>query len=507
MITILRDGDRQTEFGKKKHPECDVDKAMICRLMLSLRFKNGANMNRYQLLADTLRQKINDHTWRAGEKFPSLRVASKSYSVSPATVLQAYQLLEAEGLISARPQSGYFVTSRVEHLEPQPNSTLVPDPYQDQLYQFLKSNNQASVALGSPFPAPKLFPHSLLNRHLASAGRKLNDNHLLDNLPPGCESLRRLIAQRYLNQGIAVSHQDIVLTSGAMEALNLSLQAVCQPGDTVVIETPAFYGVLQAVERLKLNAIQVPVDPVYGLNTALLEQAFSEHDVKACWLMVNYHNPTGATLSDGAKQRVVELANQYDVTIIEDDVYGELHYSSSRPYPLKYWDQQERVLLCGSLSKSLCPGYRIGWVVNRTHNERLQKQQLISTLSGSAPIQQGIAHYLQYDSYDSHLRKLRKQLEKRQQECVSLIRQHCPIETKIHQPQGGYFVWLEFAPHVDSYRIYCELKQSGISIAYGNLFCVGSQFQNCMRINTSLHTSDDLVAAIERIGQLALLQS
>ncbi|MEF1214594.1 PLP-dependent aminotransferase family protein, partial [Vibrio alginolyticus] len=207
---------------------------------------------------------------------------------------------------------------------------------------------------------------------------------------------------------------DIVVTSGALEALNLSLQAVTQPGDTVVVESPTFYGALQAIERLGLKAIEITVDPLTGHSVDHIEATFADNDVRACWLMTNFHNPTGTLLSDGQKQRIVEMADKYDVYLIEDDVYSELYFSEKKPSSLKAFDTQERVLHCGSFSKSLCPGYRLGWVVNKRFNAQLQKLQLISTLSGSAPIQQGIAHYLQNDSYDSHLRKLRKNLEQRQ---------------------------------------------------------------------------------------------
>ncbi|KLN64778.1 MULTISPECIES: aminotransferase-like domain-containing protein [Vibrio] len=459
-------------------------------------------MNRYQQLAEKLKQQIKDNTWRAGEKIPSLRAASQSFSVSSATVLQAYQLLESQGWIKAKPQSGYFVTSTIENSAMGSVRPAVRSEYNDELYEFLKSNNQASVAFGSAFPDPSLFPLQALNRHLASAGRKTPVESVIRNLPPGNETLRRMIAQRYIMQGVAVSHEDIVLTSGAMEALNLSLQVVCEPGDTVVIETPTFYGALQAVERLKLNVVQVPVNPATGVDLSRLEQAFSQHDVKACWLMASFQNPTGASLNDACKRSVVELANQYDVYVIEDDVYAELHLEDRKPYPLKYWDERDRVLLCSSLSKSLCPGYRIGWVVNRTLSDKLQKQQLTSTLATSSPIQQGVAHYLQYESYDNHLRKLRKHLSRRQIDYLDAIEQCFPKTITVRRPRGGYFLWLELDKVIDTYFIYQKLKKSDISIAYGNLFAADNQFQNYLRINISFELTDTVRDALKEIAQL-----
>ncbi|NVD06850.1 PLP-dependent aminotransferase family protein [Vibrio sp. JPW-9-11-11] len=460
-------------------------------------------MNRYQQLADQIKHQIEQSTWRAGEKVLSIRAASKSYLVSPSTVLQAYQLLESEGWLIAKPQSGYFVTPDRVRRQSGAHRTTPTLAYNDRLYQFLKRSTSAEIAFGSAFPAPDLFPLAVLNRHLASAGRQLPAQHVLHNLPPGNESLRRSIAQRYIMSGLNVSHDDIVLTSGAMEALNLSLATLCKPGDKVVLESPTFYGALQAVERFGLEAITVPVDPQTGLCVSALEQALKHHNIKACWLMSRYHNPTGASLSQQDKQTVVNLAHRYDVAIIEDDVYAELGVSDPVLSPFKYYDQEDKVLLCGSLSKSLCPGYRIGWVVNRRLSAQLQKQQMLSTLSASAPIQQGVAHYLQHESFDNHLRKLRKTLALRRCAMLELLDEHLPEHSQVHVSEGGYFVWVEFAKHVDCHSIYLSLLEEGISVADGGLFGPSSQFNHCLRINVSFAIDSAIEQAVAKIGQLA----
>ncbi len=294
-------------------------------------------MNRYRQLAELFKTQIQQNTWRAGEKLPSVRVTSRNHSVSAGTVLQAYQLLEAQGWVAAKPQSGYFVTAELDRLEPSPPATSVyRSNINDELYDYLK--NQASpdaMKFGSAFPDPALFPLDALNRNLASSGRKMGPETLLDNLPPGSESLRRLIAQRYIQQGMVLTHDDIVITSGALEALNLSLQAVTQPGDTIVVESPTFYGALQAIERLGLKAIEISVDPRTGHSLQQIEAAFTGHDVRACWLMTNFHNPTGTSLNDEQKQRIVELADKHDVYLIEDDVYSELYFLTRNQVRLK----------------------------------------------------------------------------------------------------------------------------------------------------------------------------
>ncbi|MCY9875869.1 PLP-dependent aminotransferase family protein [Vibrio natriegens] len=461
-------------------------------------------MNRYRQLAELFKTQIQQNTWRAGEKLPSVRVTSRNHSVSAGTVLQAYQLLEAQGWVSAKPQSGYYVTAELERFEA--SNEVVPayrSSFNDELYDYLKHQGLPdAVRLGSAFPDASLFPFEALNRNLASSGRKMGPESLLDNMPPGSESLRRLIAQRYIQQGISITHEDIVITSGALEALNLSLQAVTQPGDTVVVESPAFYGALQAIERLGLKAIEVSVDSQNGHDLEQLEAIFAKHAVRACWLMVNFHNPTGALLSDEQKERIVRMAEQNDVYLIEDDVYSELYFTANKPTSLKTFDTQGRVLHCSSLSKSLCPGYRLGWVVNHRFNEPIQKLQLISTLSGSAPIQQGIAHYLQNDSYDNHLRKLRKIMQQRQSLFIELIQRYLPQNLTYNVPEGGYFVWVKLPNETDSKSIYQALLQQQITVAYGKLFSSDTKFKNYLRLNTSMPVDGSLENAIKKIGEL-----
>lgn len=463
-------------------------------------------MNRYQQLAELFKQQIKSKTWRAGDRMPSVRAASQSHSVSTGTVVQAYQLLESQGWIIAKPQSGFFVTSRLDRiLEPVSDQVLSAPTFNDTLFDFLKSHSQENtLKLGSAFPDPSLFPMIELNRSVASAGRKSHHNGMINTMPPGSENLRRMIAQRYIQQGMNLSHDDIVITSGALEALNLSMQAVTTPGDSVVLELPTFYAALQAVERLGLKVIPISVDAEKGVNLVELEKIFCDHSVKACWLMSNFQNPTGLCLSDRKKQKIVELAKLHQVYLIEDDVYGELYFSAQKPTCLKSFDnfQQERVLHCGSLSKSLCPGYRIGWVISRRFHQPIQKLQMMSTLSGSAPIQQGITHYLQSGSFDNHLRKLRKVLSSRMALMVKLLHQYLPDSVVFTVPKGGYFLWLKLPIGVSSTVLSQALSQCDVTIASGGLFANGGECDRYLRINASLSELPETERAIIKMSEL-----
>ncbi|WP_394142968.1 PLP-dependent aminotransferase family protein [Vibrio chagasii] len=461
-------------------------------------------MARYEELAKDIRTQIANNTWRSGEKIPSVRMSCRNYNVSNSTVLQAYQLLESEGWIIAKPQSGYFVAPKVDGVDYQPPVAREKKAINDRLFDFLKSSSaEGIVPFGSAFPDPDLFPLPTLTRNLASAGRKMTGASVINNLPPGSESLRRQIAQRYLQQGISVNHQDIVITSGAMEALNLSLQTVTQSGDHVVIESPAFYGALQAVERLGLKPIEVDVCPVNGLDIEQFESVLKNNNVKACWLMTTFQNPTGTSLSDEAKRRVVEIAELHNTYIIEDDVYGDLYHEGHKPKPLKAFDKTDSVLLCGSYSKSLCPGYRVGWVVNARFNDAIQKLQLLSTLSSSAPVQLGVAHFLTHESYDNHLRKLRKSLLERKARFIEIIKQYFPHSIKIEEPAGGYFIWIRFNSGFDSQQLHQLAIAQGISVASGDLFSEQGRADNAIRLNFSYELTQEREHALVLLGKLA----
>ncbi|KZX69821.1 GntR family transcriptional regulator [Vibrio sp. HI00D65] len=461
-------------------------------------------MARYEELAMDIRTQIANNTWRSGEKIPSVRMSCRNYNVSNSTVLQAYQLLESEGWIIAKPQSGYFVAPKVDGVDYQPPVAREKKAINDRLFDFLKSSSaKGIVPFGSAFPDPDLFPLPTLTRNLASAGRKMTGASVINNLPPGSESLRRQIAQRYLQQGISVNHQDVVITSGAMEALNLSLQTVTQSGDHVVIESPAFYGALQAVERLGLKPIEVDVCPVKGLDIEQFEIVLKNNNVKACWLMTTFQNPTGTSLSDEAKRRVVEIAEQNNTYIIEDDVYGDLYHEGHKPKPLKASDKTDSVLLCGSYSKSLCPGYRVGWVVNARFNDAIQKLQLLSTLSSSAPVQLGVTHFLTHESYDNHLRKLRKSLLERKARFIEIIKQYFPHSIKIEDPAGGYFIWIRFNSGFDSQQLHQLAIAQGISVASGNLFSEQGRVDNAIRLNFSYELTQERENALVLLGKLA----
>lgn len=463
-------------------------------------------MAKYQQLVQQIQQQIDANVWQPGEKLPSLRQQAEQSGLSLMTVMRAYEVLEGQGWIVSRPQSGYYVAPRVQAHPVRGNPPMELTENVDinrAVFDVLQASRDPNIVpFGSAFPDPELFPQRQLMRSLISVSHNLKPTDAINNLPPGNEALRKMLAQRYAQQGITVSPDEIVITNGAMEALNLSLQAVTEPGDWVVIENPAFYGALQAIERLKLKAVAIATDARDGIDLAQLEEALQRWPIKACWLMTSQQNPVGFTLSRERKQQVVALLAAHQVALIEDDVYSELWFGEEKPLPAKAFDQQGTVFHCGSFSKNLVAGFRVGWVAAGRYARRVQRLQLMSTISTSAPMQLAIADFLATRRYDSHLKRLRQTLEKRKQLARQALRRVLPAAAHINESEGGYFLWIVLPEKVDTRQLYHQALACGISIAPGHLFSSGEQYKHCFRFNTAWPWDEKAEAAVETLGKL-----
>lgn len=259
-----------------------------------------------------------------------------------------------------------------------------------------------AVPLGSAFPSPMLFPMARLGRVMASTVQKMDPWRTVEDLSPGDLELRRQIALRYRVDGLQVPVEEIVITNGALEGLNLCLSAVTRPGDTVLIESPTFYAALQSIERNGLKALEVPSHPVTGIDLQAMEDALRQYRPQACWLMTNFQNPQGSLMPHEHKKRLVELVTRYEIPLIEDDVYGELYFGEKRPTPAKAYDSEGWVMHCASFAKCLAPGYRIGWAAPGRFAKPVERLKLTATLATSIPVQKAIASYLAKGGYGRH---------------------------------------------------------------------------------------------------------
>jgi DNA-binding transcriptional MocR family regulator len=471
-------------------------------------------MKRYEVLAGEIAESIRSGLMKHGDRLPSVRQLSRSRGVSASTVFEAYYLLEARGLIRARERSGYYVTAGAATLPPEPDSPSQPPggslqvDVSELVFSILESASVRDVVpFGSAFPSPLLFPLPRLARSMATAVHELDPWGSVDDLTPGNAALRRQISLRYLADGMHVHPDEIVVTNGALEGLNLCLQAVTRPGDCVLVESPTFYAALQALERLGLHAMEIPTHPKEGIDLDALSLAVEQRSPKVCWLMTNFQNPLGSLMSDERKRRLVEVLARHQVPLIEDDVYGELYFGNHRPLPAKAYDPDGWVMHCSSFSKSLAPGYRVGWAIPGRFTDVVARLRLMTSLSPSAPAQAALADYLTKGGYDRHLRQLRHALAIQQSAMAEAIARYFPKGTKATRPGGGYFMWVELPETADSLLIQQQAISLGISVAPGPMFSANRGFRNCLRLNYGHPLDERAHNALATVGRLVALQS
>ncbi|MCW5624399.1 MAG: PLP-dependent aminotransferase family protein [Burkholderiales bacterium] len=466
-------------------------------------------MNLYEHTARTVASLIENGTLRPGDRIPSVRRLSLDAGVSASTVLQAYALLETQGLVEARPQSGYYVRQPLRPVlaRPQPSTPrrrATRVDVSELVFTVLDAcRDPKLVPLGSPFPAPELLPLAILNQTLGAVARRASAASILKDLPPGHPELRRQIARRYLEFGCSIPADDIVITTGAMEALNLCLRAVAKPGDAIAIESPAFYGILQVIENADMKAVEIATDPQRGIDLGALSRALRQRAIKACFLMPTFQNPLGALMPDDAKRDLVALLEQFDVPLIEDDVYGELHFSKARPRPAKAFDRKGLVLHCGSFAKHLAPGYRVGWVTPGRYRERIERLKFMNTLATASLPQAAIAEFLAHRSVDRHLRPLRQTLMRQLDGMSAAVSRYFPAGTRVTRPEGGYQLWVELPESVDALELFRLALDHDISLAPGPIFSAHRGFGHCIRLNFGQIVTDRTRAALRTVGELA----
>ena len=431
-------------------------------------------MYKSEQLALSLKHLIETGTWKAHEKLPSLRQQVEISGFSLITVMNAYQELEAQGLIYSKEKLGYFIAENPVQAA-LAKKVVVNDKIEinSLVFRYLKSiQSEKIVPLGSAFPNSQLLYSPKLMQTLAQQAKYRVGYEQMPSLPPGNYELRKLIAQRYCMQGIPTDPSDIVITSGGLDALNLSLRAMTQAGDYILLQETVFYGAWQAAENLGLKVITIPEHPEHGLDLDAFQKAITSYPIKVCLLMLNSHNPIGFTVSDEIKFELAKLLHQHEIYLIEDDVYEELFYGSQKPLPMKYFDQQNLVLHCSSFSKTLGSGFRMGWVYAGKFSEHIQHLQLMSTISANALIQNTLVEFLTHHHYEKHLRTLRRSLEKNKKQFFQYLKQHLPENCKVYNYPSGYFLWIQLPEKVSSMQIYELLIQQQIGIAPSPLFNV-----------------------------------
>lgn len=462
----------------------------------------------YRQLAETLAKQIRDNLYKPGDKLPSVRLAAAQHQVSISTVVQSYGLLEDWDLVEARTKSGYYVCHCGGTFEPPRIQQRATSPAQVTTSQLVmdvmnSSSQRGIISLGAAIPASDFPILHQLKRSFAQVIRSQAFLGIGYDSNKGNPALRRQIARRAIEAGVAVNAEEIVVTSGCQGAISLCLRVLCKPGDIVAVESPAYYGLLQLIESLGLKAIEIPSDPQHGLSIGALRLALEQWPVSAILAVPNFSNPLGTLMPDHDKRALVALLNEFDVPLIEDDIYGDLSYDDQRPRAVKSYDTEGRVLLCSSVSKVLEPQLGIGWVMPGRYLEAIEYERFLNSSTQFRLPQMALADIMAKSSYDRHIRSARDAYRVRRDRLFDLIKQYFPADTRVSDPRGGFVAWLQLGAHVDATRLYLAAKEQGVLIAPGEIFSSNaSKYRHSIRLSYAEEWTRERERAIETLGQL-----
>ncbi|HEU5290974.1 MAG TPA: PLP-dependent aminotransferase family protein [Cyclobacteriaceae bacterium] len=464
--------------------------------------------HKYIDVADRIEKLIENGVLKVGDKLLSVRALSKEQGISLSTAFQSYYHLESKGLIEARPQSGYYVKFSPEHILNlptccEPLNDAVPvsvDEMISSVYHDLNNDKLIHFSLG--VPSIQLLPAAKLNKAVTQAIRESKSSCMGYEHIQGNVSLRRQIARQAFNWGGTPTEDDIIVTAGCVEALALCIKAVTKPGDTVAIESPTYFAVFQVMESHGLKVVEIPNHPETGIDLDYLEMAIPRFEFKACLFVCNFNNPMGSCMPDENKKRLVDMLARKEIPLIEDDIYGEMYFGKTRPKTCKSFDKKGLVLHCSSFSKSLAPGYRIGWIIPGKFKDRVIKLKRMHTVATNTLAQAAIALFLSNGRYELHLRHLRKALHMQSLKYVQAICEYFPEDTCITRPQGGFVLWVELNKKIDTYKLHKKALKHNIGIAPGQIFSSQNRFANCFRLSYGEPWSNRIEEGIKTLGKL-----
>ncbi|MEA4909571.1 MAG: PLP-dependent aminotransferase family protein [Chloroflexi bacterium] len=463
----------------------------------------------YEQLAAELRAQIEAGAYPAGERLPSVRQMRQDRGLSPSTILQAYRQLEDAGLIEARPQSGYYVRARpLPHPPPEPEISAPPlrpenvsmDELMDRVLH--EATQPHLMQFGTALPAPDLLPTRRLDRILVRIARQDRYPWNVYATPEGSSELRAQVSRRLGRLNCPVPAEDLLITNGCMEAIHFALRAVCRPGDLVAVESPTYFGLLQALEAEGLNTLEIPTHHRDGISLEALEFALEHHPIRAVVAIPNFQNPLGSCMPDEHKRQLVDLLARYETPLIEDDIYGELAFGERRPGLARTYDRQGLVLTCSSFSKDICPSFRVGWIAAGRYRGRVAQLKMVTNIGTAILPQLVIAEFVENGGYDNYLRGIRRAYAQKVAHMARAVLDYFPAGTRVTTPQGGYVLWVQMPEAVDSLALYQLALESGITLAPGRMFSATGKYASYVRLNAA-YMDFAGQRALQRLGELA----
>lgn len=476
----------------------------------------------YRTLAGQYRSAIESGTLQPGERFPSMRTLMARHEVSLSTALQVCRTLETDGWLEARPRSGNFVRRPKRLSIPalrEPNPAALPDPAQfvgiharvsDFVARGIVARSKGKpvrINFSGAACAPSLYPGEALRNAATRALRRQPDLLVKNIALNGNPGFRSILARRAMESGMLIAPDEIVVTHGCIEALNVALRAVAQPGDIVAVESPTYFGLLQVLESLGLRALEIPTSPQTGISLEALDLATRTYpEIKAVVVVPTLQNPLGSIMPDTHKERLVGFCDATGIALIEDDTYSVLANTESPDgtprKSLKHWDKTGNVIHCASLHKILAAGMRLGWITAGRWQARVEMLKYAQTRSSEELSQLAAGEFIASSAFDRYLRRLRGQLADQRTRTAATVADAFPTGTRFNEPNGGLMLWIELPAGTSSAAVFDAALAEGILVAPGRMFSNSERFENYLRLNCGLPFTDEVEAALRQLGKL-----
>lgn len=468
-----------------------------------------ASQPRYMQMAARMAKLIESGAFQPGQRLPSVRDTAAQEGVSISTAMQAFRCLEDKGLALAKPRAGYFVRKHRPRialpLVGQPPAHSVPVEQRSRTDVIRRPGPQAiEVNLGGTCPRDsQLFDEERVRVAVARAARVHRRTLVEYSNEAGTAALQNAVAQRALHLGCSLRGEDVVITSSCIHAISLCLMAVTRPGDVVALESPTFFGFLDLLESLNLRVVEIPSHPRTGLSLPALQLALDTQSIHAVLAVPTLSNPLGSIMPLADKKALVRLLSQHRVPLIEDVVFNDLMASDERRRAVKAFDPDGSVMVCGSFSKTLAPGMRLGWVEAGRWKEQVATLKRVQGSATNEVMEQALADLLTQSAYESQMRRLSATMKARLQEARRLVRAHFPKGTRVSDPPAGYTLWVELPVALNSMRLLEVAAKEGITFGPGRLFSATDRYDHCLRLSFSGAWGEAEKAGLIRLGQLA----
>lgn len=462
---------------------------------------------RWKIVKNWIIRQIETDEWVADSKLPSTRVIARLFETSISTVQRAFNDLETDAYVRTVPHIGRFVAKA----KPKDSgkkfdfSTCPVNVNHAVVAMLSQAASPIGLSLSSAVLHPDLTPHVLLNKCLSKLLSKEHSSLVGLMPPPGYPALRRKIAGLMLTRGVLCNPEEILITSGDTVALELALEAIAACGATVAIETPTYYGILQTIERMGMNAFPIQTHSQSGIDLEHLEEALKRKKIDVIFLNPTLQNPRGFVMPDQSRSQISQLAREANVPIIEDDVFFDLVPKHTRPRAIKSYDLTGQTIYCSSFSKTLAPGYRVGWCVAGKYHDAILAQMFSRNLAVSSLAQSALTEFIGRGYMEEHCTRLRSQFSSVIDSVHFYVKTAFPTGTVYTPPLGGFVHWLELPKNTNMLKLEKLMSDRGYYIAGSGIFYPSGQATTGLRLCLGRALSPEVTKALSVLAECARL--